>query len=217
MIHNSDMPDFSGDDFAHDKGIQETRAERKAYEKMVNDSLSIIHERLGTMDASHKNFKMFLMFKNFRATITKSFKSSNNDNPLHVSVAKYTTSYPWGRMYNSGTELYLFGHLTMNQTFPKTYICKETVTEKITDLVIPMEVDFEHSRRFSWKFHVLTDDKKQLLDLLQFKDLDELAAFPEMELELRGNTCLFRSSRKAISPEEAVTFSELANTLMKIF
>ena len=211
-----DIPDFSGDDFADDKGIQKIRAEQKAVEKMIDDSLAIVSNRLGLKEASHKNFKTFLMFKNLEATITYSLKSSNAYKPLHVSLASYTTSYP-GRVHNSGTDLYLFGHLIMNTSYPKTYICRETLKEKITNLIMPMDVDFEHSRKFSWKFHVVTEDKKQLRDLLQFKDLDELASFPEMELELQGKTCLFRSSRKALSPEEATHFAELAETLMRIF
>jgi hypothetical protein len=213
----TDLPDFSGDDFANDKSIQKTRAERKAYQKMIDDSLAIVSSELGLKEASHKNFKTFLMFKNLEAIITYSLRSANTYKPLHVSIANYTTSYPSGKRYDFGTDLYLFGHLTMNTSYPKTYICKETITEKITNLLMPMDVDFEHSRKFSWKFHVVSEDKKQLLDLLQFKDLDELASFPEMELELQAKTCLFRSSRKAISPEEAHHFSELAKTIMRIF
>ena len=111
----------------------------------------------------------------------------------------------------------MFGYFTMTHSFPKTYVCKETIREWITDLFVNNEVDFEHCKKFSRKFYVLTEDKKQLSDLLQFKDLDELADYPDMELEFQGNACLFRSSRKCILPDEAEVFTELAKTLIGIF
>ena len=217
MINDFDIPDFSGDDFAFDKEIQKTRAAAEAYNKMVNDSLAIVENAFGAKETSHKNLKTFLMFKNLQAIITWSLKGTYNGKNLHISLAKYFTSLRVGRAYYSGDDLYLFGYFIMRNSFPKTYVCKETIREWITDLFLNSEVDFEHSKKFSRKFYVLTEDKKTLSDLLQFKDLDELAAYPDMEVEFQGNACLFRSSRKCISPKEAEVFTELAKTLIGIF
>ncbi len=137
--------------------------------------------------------------------------------PLHVSAVEYSSSFPTAKYANSGTDQYLFGNFIMPKSFPKTYVCKETIREKITELFFRSELDFEHSKRFSRKFHVLTDDKNQLSELLQFKDLDTFVVYPVMELEIQGKNCLFRSSRKAISIQEAINFSELTKKLVKIF
>jgi hypothetical protein len=211
------IPDFSHDDFADDKDIQKYRAAIQAYEKMVDDVLHIVRDKLNIEDSSHKDFDVFFMFKTLKATVTRSLSSSDPNMPLHVSVAKYTSSYPTGKYINSGCSQYLFGYFLMNKKFPKTYIHQETIREKITDLILKSEVDFEHSKEFSKKFYVLTEDKYRLLELLQFKNLDDLALYPEMEIEINGNACLFRSSRKAISLEEATAFADLAKALVKIF
>jgi len=94
---------------------------------------------------------------------------------------------------------------------------KETIREKLTDLFLKHDVDFEHSKKFSGRFQVLTEDEQRLQQLLQFKNLDTLTAYPEMELEFNYDSCLFRSSRKSVSMEEAINFCELAKTLLTMF
>lgn len=215
MTDNTEIPDFSGDDLGHHKEVQQSRAERMAYDQMVADSINIVTTRLSLTKASHKNLKTFLMFNILQPFISQSYKSLNPNTPLHVSLAEYESSFPIARNNNSGSDEYLFGYFTLDQTYPKTYVCKETLREKITDLLLKSDVDFDHSRTFSGKFHVVTEDKERLLQLLQSKNLNNLVPFPEMELELNGNTCLFRSSKKPISPEEASEFAELAIVLMK--
>jgi hypothetical protein len=157
------------------------------------------------------------MFKNLQAIVIESLKPIDANVPLLVSLVQYASSYSTGKYSNSGKDHYLFGYLVMKQSFPKTYVCKETIREKITDLFLRLEVDFENNKKFSKKFHVLTDDKSKLTNLLQFKKLDDLAPYPDMELEIHGNTCLFRSSRKSISIEETNAFCDLTKTLIKVF
>lgn len=217
MTSNFDIPDFSGDDFANDKEIQRIRAQEQAYNKMVNDSLTIIQDKLGVVEASHKNLKGFEMFKNLQAIVVRSLRAPDSNNSLHVSLAQYTSSIPSGKHSNISTDQYLFGHFEMRRTYPPTYIYKETLSEKIAGIFLNNELDFKHSKKFSRKFHVLTHDKRRLSELLQFKDLDELARYPEMELEIQGDAVLFRSSRKAVSPEEAERFCRLAKVLVRVF
>jgi hypothetical protein len=217
MTDSLNMPDFSGDDFADDKEIQKYRAEAKAYEKKIDDALLVVRDMLNVEDSSNKDLNDFFMFKTLKATVTRSLSSSNLNMPFHVSLAEYTSSFPTGKYANTGCHEYLFGYFVMNKKFPKTFIHQETIREKITDFILKSEVDFEHSKQFSKKFYVLTEDKYRLLELLQFKNLDDLALYPEMELEINGTECLFRCSRKAISLENATIFSNLAKALIKIF
>lgn len=119
------VPDFSGDDFASDKGIQKKRAERKAYEKMIDDSLAVVRNNFCAKETSHKNLKSFLMFRSLEATVTWSLGGTCTGRNLHISLAKYFTSVQIGRFYNSGNDLYLFGYFIMKTSFPKTYVLKK--------------------------------------------------------------------------------------------
>lgn len=217
MTDRNHLPDFSGDDFANDKDILAQRAAIKAYEKMIEDSLALIARELKMNTASHINFKGFHMFKNLSAIITKSMKSIGQTYEIRASVAEYTSSYPVPRNPNTGTDLYLFGHMTLKKIYPRTYIHKETIKEKIEDLFLKRDLDFPQSKKFSRKFQVMTADKESLHQLLQFKNFDPLTAFPDMELELSGNTALFRNSRSALSIEEATDFCKLSKALLTIF
>jgi len=63
---------------------------------------------------------------------------------------------------------------------------------------------------------VITKDARRLADLIMFKNLDELTAFPAMEVEIHANACLFRHARVPVSPDEAIQFSALAKILSNI-
>lgn len=211
------IPDFSGDDFADNKEIQRTRAERKAYEKLISDSLDVVRQELNAHDSSHLNFKGFHMFKPLTATVKQSVKSLVNDKDIRISLAEYHSAFPTAKDSNSGNDQYLFGHISLNTRYPRTYIHKETIKEKFEDIFFKRDVDFQRSKAFSRRFQVLTEEKYTLENLLATKKLDDLIQFPDMELEFLNNALLFRSSRKPISIEEAKTFCELAKVLCSMF
>lgn len=217
MTDNQTIPDFSGDDFANDKEIQKIRAESKAYEKMIEDSLSFIKQELKVQDASDPDFQGFHMFESLSATITHSMKSSIQNKELHVCLAEYSSAFPTAKSSNSGTDQYLFGHISLRNNYPRTYIHKETIKEKLEDIFLKRDLDFPHSKKFSSKFQVLTEDKNSLQNLLQFRNLDDLINFSEMELEFSNNVALFRSSRKPVSIEEASVFCEMTKVLLNVF
>lgn len=217
MANNEYVPDFSGDDFADNKEIQRQREEIKAYEEMIEDVLDLVQRVLGVQKSAHMNFKRFHMFKSLSATVTHSMESVSPDNNLRVCLAEYDDAFPTAKSANSGTDLYLFGHISLQSSYPRTYIHKETVKEKIEDLFLKRDVDFSESKKFSGKFQVLTEDKSKIQSLLQFKNLDDLVDFAELELELYENGALFRSSRKPISIEQASIFCNLSKTLLTIF
>jgi hypothetical protein len=209
-----EIPDFSGDDFVNDKEIQKTRQAVEKERKVIEDSMTIIQNELNVKKSSHKNLKSFGMFKTLQPILISSFSSTNSS--LTISIAEYYSSYSTPKNPNSGSDKYLFGHLQLKRMFPTTYICKETIKEKIADLFLKIDTDFTEHKKFSRKFHVLTQDKDKLTSMLQFKNLDSLITFPDMEIEIINNACLFRNSRRRISPDEATRFSSLAKTLSSI-
>lgn len=217
MIDNEYIPDFSDDDFTNDKESLEKKATQKAYEAMKVDCISLICKKLNCRAASPIDFELFQMFKCLEATITHTFKTTILHNELRICLVEYYSEAPTAKSDNSGTDLYFFGHLTIKTNYPKTYIHKETIKDKIEDIFLKQDVDFPNSKMFSKRFQVLTEDKIKLLELLQYNRLDNLVSFPNMEVELSGNELLFRNSRKAISIDEAANVCNLANTLSVIF
>ena len=202
---------------AEDKESLEKKALEKAYDAMKESCIALICKELNCKPASPTNFELFHMFESLDATTVGSFKSTNLNYDLRVALAEYYSEAPTAKSSNGGTDLYFFGHLVVKTNYPKTYIHKETIKDKIEDIFLKQDVDFLNSKKFSKKFQVLSVDREGLQDLLQFKTLDDLANFPEMEIELLGNRLLFRNSRKAISMEEAAGFCKLAKTILAVF
>lgn len=204
------------DDFANDKEIQRLRKARQEYAEMYDECIRVISTELFLEPASHRNMKGFVMFKTLNTPILSASFNSTAGNNLQVSVVEYHSSYRTAKDSNSGTDIYFFGMISLQRNYPPTYIFRETAREKITDLFLKQDVDFSGQKKFSRKFHVITHDKEKLMPLLSDKPLDELAIFPELEIEINGQNCLFRVSRKPVSPEEAKQFVLLAKTIMQI-
>lgn len=217
MDETNFVPDFSGDDFAGDKSIQAHRAAIAAYNTMLDESFAIVRRSLHAEKASHKNLKDFLIFRGLKAGISRSLRADITGMELQVSMASYYSSYPSGKAgygsNNEGTDDYLFGCFTGKKNFPHTYIQPEGIKEKISDLFLKQDVDFDNNKKFSRRFHVITEDSRRLKDIFMLKDLDRLAPFRNMEIELKDNRCLFRPSRKSVSEKEAKLFCELALAL----
>ncbi|MFA9212332.1 MAG: hypothetical protein ACEQSR_00595 [Candidatus Methylacidiphilales bacterium] len=200
-----------------DKEMLEKRAMEKTYEALKETCVALICKELNCKAASPIKFELFHMFESLNATIVRSFKSYNLHLELRVSLAEYYSEAPTAKSSNAGTDFYFFGHLVVKTNYPKTYIHKETIKSKIEDIFLKQDVDFPNSKKFSKRFQVLTTERDRLLELFQFKPLDNLANFPEMEIELSGNRLLFRNSRKAVSLEEAANFCKLAKTILAVF
>lgn len=209
---------ITSDDFDSDRDIQKSRTEDQKRKNIILTSLSILCENLNLREVSSRNLSSFSMPNHlYQLDVTRMLRSLNPDIDLHITIASHFSSFPTSHIVDSESDQYIIGIFKMQHTFPATYIRRETVAFKIADFFLKKDVDFRQSKRFSRKFHVQTENKDQLLSLLQFKDLDELVNFPDLELELHGNTCLYRSSRKAISPSEAENFCDLTHTLLQIF
>lgn len=217
MTENQAIPDFSGDDFANDKEIQRIRAAVKAHEKMVEEAFSLFRRELQVQDTSPVDLGHFHLLQESDAAVVKELGTADRNPELRIFLVKYSSAFPIPRLPNAGTDEYLFGHLTTRKRFPRTYVHRETIKEKIEDLFLQRDVDFPHSKRFSRKFQVVTADKEALQALLSFIELDELADFPELEMEFHDNTLLFRHSRKSVSPEEANAFCTLSKVLLSLF
>lgn len=191
--------------YSHDAAWNDSEQE------WLNECIQIIAGKFPLEKAEYAEMDSFLMYK----TLGKPHGPHVHDNyfsadyNLQVSVVAYTP-------YKTSTSYYFFGLFTLQKDFPLTYIFRETIKERIVNLFVRADVDFKEYKKFSDKFHVATQDKEKLQTLFMNKNLDELVAFPEMEVEINGKLCLFRTSHLSFNEEEAVRFADLATVLRKI-
>ncbi len=177
----------------------------REHNKMVKASIMTVSKEFPLELADCTNLETFLVFQSLRSpVITYSFRSTDTDLPLELFVVAHHA------------EECFIGLFTLNREYPFTCIFKETLKEKINDWFLKQDVDFEEQKKFSGQFHVVSRDSEKLKTLLWNKPLDELAVFPEMEIEINGKHCLFRTSAMPLSLEEAEHFTALAKKLWKI-
>lgn len=212
------IPDFSGDDFANDPSIRRQRQLQKEHDALVNEALHLISVKWnGTERDEAPALTPYFLFRSLAHPLIRKVFSAEFPARIDILVISYHSFFPTGKGSNSGTDDYIFGLLHLGKKYPRSYICRETIKEKIGDLFLRLDLDFAGQKKFSKKFHLVTEDKKALADLLVMKPLDDLAPFTDLELELEGHGCFFRTSRKALSIREAENFSALVQVLHQIF
>jgi hypothetical protein len=225
---DDEAPDFSGDDFADDVDIQRQRSDAQRHKEMVNDAMIQIASAFSLQEMSDDSYdesndawinllEKFVMFNNLNGGIEAAYSNTNGADEMLVVAVEHTTSYPTARNSNRGSNLCLLGMIRLKKSYPKTYICRETIREKIMDFFLRRETDFPEHKKFSDKFYLLTDDAERLRTLFQFSPLDELVQFPELELEIQGDYCLFRHSGDELWKEEGLKHIELTRVLQRIF
>ncbi len=98
------------------------------------------------------------------------------------------------------TEYELVGIAILKRDYGKVYIRPETLGDKISELFVHEEVDFEAEPEFSRKYYVLTNNEENLRKTVAPRFLRIIARFDELEIEIQGKALVVRL-RKAFTPE----------------
>jgi len=205
------------DDFANDKEIQRLRKIRQEHDELIEECMAILIKEFSLEAALCTDIQSFFIYKSIESPeVIESFKSSTGHFDLEIYQVEYNWSSRVGRTNSSGTEQCFLGLLTLRKQYPHTCVFKETLQTIITDWFNNQDVDFREQKKFSRRFHVISQDRQKLEILLFNRPLDELAGFPEMEVELKDNQCLFKISGNPMSLNETKQFIHLAKKLPAI-
>jgi hypothetical protein len=205
------------DPFKYDPEIQRLRKEKAAHLAMVRKSLQIIKHEFNAKISSKKNLSNYILHQSLPLPIIEDAYSGNwDDQPVYFTTINYYSSVTVGRVHSAGNDSYIVGIVKLKNKYPHTIIQPETLRIKIENLITRQDVDFSHARIFSFLFYVITKDKHLLKQLMTNKDLDKLNKFLDAEIEINGNQCYFRTSRKPISVAEAKKFVRLGKLLLAI-
>lgn len=201
-----------------DSDVQRIREEEKAFFQMIKESIDYVTTEFNLQPEPVPDLKNFFLVNSLREPLVReSFISSNPLLPIQICIIQYLSEVHIGKVKKSGRESYFFAMLTLSKEFPHTLIYPETISEKIAEVFIKTEMDFNDQKKFSRKFYTLTKDKEKLFDLLNNRPLNDLVTYKNMEVEINKNLCLLRCSRKPISKTEAIAFCELAKVINRIF
>ncbi|GAB2815596.1 hypothetical protein [Ferruginibacter profundus] len=205
------------DDFANDKEIIKNRKLEAELLRLRDSSIKNVADTFNAQKSSHKNLKQFLLHKSVSIPfVFESYEGKWKNRGFYFCIFSYESSVHAGRINNSGVDYYFAGVFDLAKNYPHTIAQPETVALKIENLITKADVDFDHAKKFSRKFYLVTKDRQALEILFLNKDLDRITEHPGAEFELNENQCYFRTGRKPVSPEEAGAFIELAKILLEI-
>jgi len=104
----------------------------------------------------------------------------------------------------------------MKCDFDRVLIRRETLADKIIELVHPVELDFEDDKAFSDTFYVLVNDRNKALRAIDrnFRNAVMDIRHEDFTIELIGHT-LIAGSQQPIMPETAVHLAEFAERLCR--
>jgi hypothetical protein len=209
--------DFTPDEFDNQDQFKEKRKVEAEYKKMMEDCIRLLGDELHAEPSSHRNLKSFLIHESSTYPfIIESFQGIWKNKEFYCCILEYSGEHVNRNIYHSGDPKYFAGLITTTKKYPHTIVQPETIAHKVEDLFTKTDVDFNHAKKFSRKFHVITKDKTALEMLWHSKDLDKLAGFHVAEFELHDHACYFRAGQKPITLNETAMFIDLARTLMEI-
>ena len=174
----------------HCKACLEFLAEKFDHKKTKNIRLSVFSELLG-----EKDFEALGKWQ-----ITDNINEFNFIIGSYTSHYVHTTSYSVSNQYD--THLYCFGHLKTKTDFGHVFIRPETLIDKVSELLKPLEIDFEGQNEFNKRYYVLSSNQEHTLKTFPMTILPIMTKYHGLSIEFVKNQCLFRMP-KALDQKES--------------
>lgn len=118
--------------------------------------------------------------------------------------------------YNLGYQTW--GYYKLKEDYGRILIKNETFLDRVKNLLIPIDVDFDEDKTFSKRFLVVTNDKmKAQLKLNQrLRDLINEINLKDFIIEINGYDLII-GNEKIISEETVFIFAEFLKKLARMF
>jgi hypothetical protein len=116
--------------------------------------------------------------------------------------------------YYGGKQLWAF--VKLKKDFGRILIRHETLTDKIVELIHPIELDFADDKHFSEKFYVVTNDKDKALLAMNWNFRNAVMDMhADWMVEIVNNHLLVYNNR-TINAEETVQLVEFAGKIASL-
>ena len=162
----------------------------------------------------HKVLSSFHSFESAEQVVLQNaFKIGNHF--LALLSVNYLVIRGRQRYTETLTDLEFAGLGKLNVDLKKTFIRRETLQDKIQELFIPVEVDFDHNKTFSRKYFVLTNDPQNLKDKMPSKLMDIINEQREIEVEINGRNLLVRNYQR-ITQQGALDLAKFLSDLDEV-
>lgn len=187
---------------------------------VVRDCLNRISQDYDLKRASNPAINSFYLFASkVDPAHFYTWNVSNGSSSFKLCLVQYDHLYEISkrssiRKYRE-TCFYFFGQLNLKKDNGVCLIKPETVAEKISDVFLKIDIDFEAHPKFSKKYYVAGGEKEKLMENLPPAFFEYMETIKRMEMEFRNKSCVFRLP-KSVEIKEALQLCEIGVNLDRI-
>ena len=176
------------------------------------ETYDLVKKRSDVSVTGHINFHLE-QFEVFKGYLDISLRGSyvvkhlNNSSYMLFIQSHFGPMGAYGR--NSGYECQIWGLAYLKQNFGRVLIRRETLADKLVELVHPVELDFKEDKAFSDTFYVLVNDhqKAELAINRNFRNAVMDIREDDFIIEIVDHTLII-GNRKPVSAEKAVHLAD---------
>jgi hypothetical protein len=110
------------------------------------------------------------------------------------------------------SEYELFGVAMLKKDYGRVLIRPETFTDKIQNLFVSTDIDFDDNMDFSRKYYVVANDETKVRRYISNSFLETVRGFNDLEIELDGNILMVRL-RKQFTPENGAIITNFITAI----
>ena len=168
-------------------------------------------EFTGNIDFQLEQFQVFNGSDDINIKGSFVLKQSNNNECYMLFVQ---SSRPHNARHGvvSGLSFQTWGLAYLKKDFGRALIRRETLTDKIIELVHPVELDFDEDKAFSDTFYVLVNDRTKAISAIDrnFRNAVMDIRHEDFVIEINEHTLII-GDQNPVSPERAVHLAEFVS------
>jgi hypothetical protein len=179
--------------------------------KLLSEKFQI--QTTGTIDFHLEDFEVFKGYNGVEVRDSFVIKHPRSDSYILFVDTCYKTyvnsrGIPGPDMYNY--QIWALAYL--KRDFGRALIRRETLTDKIIELVHPVELDFEEDKAFSDTFYVIVNDRNKAAASMDrnFRNAAMDIRADDFVIEIVGHTLII-GSNQTIFPERSVHLAEFVH------
>ena len=169
----------------------------------------------GNIDFQLEQFEVFNQYEDVNIRGSYALKHENgNDCYVILVEAHSSTMGKYERFHHYHYQTWALAYV--KNDFDRVLIRRETLTDKIIELVHPVELDFEEDKAFSDTFYVLVNDRDKAVRSIDRNFRNAVMDIREdcFVVEIIGHT-LIAGSQNPVMPGMAVHLAEFAERVCK--
>ena len=188
----------------------------------LNDTYKGLKEEFNIEPTGHIDFHLeqFEIFKNFAEVHVRDcyvIKQDSNNDTYILFVESHSKTVDTNGGIANYCEYQTWALAYLKQDFGRVKIRRETLADKIIELIHPIELDFADDIPFSDTFYVLVNDRKKATAAINrnFRNAVMDIREDDFEIEIVDHTLII-GSRKSVSYQKAIYLADFVVRLAAI-